>query len=394
MNFVALLVKHGADTHRPLQSAVMRGNLRAFRSLVDLGADITLRRPEDECGILQTAAFGGSVEIVQHLLESGLSPDPGHDGRETSPLFEAIRCREWQIVDILLDRGANVNAAPAVASEPRLSSCSTINDNIWPPPLSSETPLSMAIKNKNEIVANKLLERGASASPQTPVSTGTPLLHAIWNDMTNLVKTLLDGKADGNQRGTILNRGKPTFPLFLAAEKGDAKIINLLIGAGARINEQDDEGFSALHIAAASSNANILSLLIDDHHANLYPRLLNGSQPIHSAASKGNAKCVQILLDAGVDVNTTNNDGRTPLHWAAEGKQWDTVELLLDRKADINLKADESGLTALDLSHIAREGPNYYQRQMQEQTQRQMEGSPQSEAARLDRLLRRLWPRK
>lgn len=75
----------------------------------------------------------------------------------------------------------------------------------------------------------------------------------------------------------------------------------------------------------------LLKALVLQYHADINsPRLLNGSQPIHSAASRGTIAHVQILLNASAELDATNNDGRTPLHWV----RWDVVEFLLDRGAE------------------------------------------------------------
>ncbi|RAK89849.1 ankyrin, partial [Aspergillus costaricaensis CBS 115574] len=72
-------------------------------------------------------------------------------------------------------------------------------------------------------------------------------------------------------------------------------------------------------------------------------RLLNGSLPIHSAASRGTPENLGILLEAGADINATDDNGRTPLHWAADSGNWETTEALLDRGALVNVKSQDDG---------------------------------------------------
>ena len=56
------------------------------------------------------------------------------------------------------------------------------------------------------------------------------------------------------------------------------------------------------------------------------------------------------LLDAGVDVNTEDEDGLTALMWAIRGGTWgrrvEIVQLLLDAGANVNAKSD-NGITVL-----------------------------------------------
>ncbi|KAK7429549.1 hypothetical protein QQZ08_003928 [Neonectria magnoliae] len=97
-------------------------------------------------------------------------------------------------------------------------------------------------------------EGGASVTPDTPETTGTPLPYAVWEEDSSMISDLLERGADANQRGTVFGRTKSTFPLLLAIEKGNLDIVSQLIHAGAKVDDQDVEGFSLLHIAAAGKD--------------------------------------------------------------------------------------------------------------------------------------------
>ncbi|PWY62289.1 ankyrin [Aspergillus eucalypticola CBS 122712] len=85
-------------------------------------------------------------------------------------------------------------------------------------------------------------------------------------------------------------------------------------------------------------------------------RLLNGSLPIHSAASRGTPENLGVLLDAGADINATDDKGRTALHWAADSGNWETIEALLNRGALANVKSQDEGVnTPVDMACLARD---------------------------------------
>jgi len=61
--------------------------------------------------------------------------------------------------------------------------------------------------------------------------------------------------------------------------------------------------------------------------------------PLHRAAASSNAKLVQLLIDAGADVNVQNTVGATPLHVAvteADETCLEIVELLLYNGASLS----------------------------------------------------------
>jgi ankyrin repeat protein len=55
---------------------------------------------------------------------------------------------------------------------------------------------------------------------------------------------------------------------------------------------------------------------------------------------------IELLLNAGCDVNRQEKDGSTLLHYASMDSRVDTMKLLLDRGANINVK-DNGGETPL-----------------------------------------------
>ena len=65
---------------------------------------------------------------------------------------------------------------------------------------------------------------------------------------------------------------------------------------------------------------------------------------------KNDVYTVRRFIKNGVDVNRTDNMGRTPLHWASHLKEEQIVEELIKAKAKVNLK-DKSADTPLTLVH-------------------------------------------
>lgn len=291
----------------------------------------------------------------------------------------------------LIQRGADVNVFPQKPDERRLKGggghSSSDGRRWWPLDPICEPALTLAAKADDQDMAELLIRHGAMVTPNSDDTVGTPLLYAVRDQNTDPITALLDKGADPSQHGTIVKKDKPTFPLLVAAEKGDNKpdLLTPFLKAGSSANEQDSEGFSALHVAASSrvvGSSSSLKSLPHTRGANMNLRLLNGSLPIHSAASRGTPKNVGILLDAGAGINTVNDTGRTLLHWTADNSNWETIEYLLDcgAWADVKAHGDEGANTPVNLTYLARRRSIWARRTF----------SRDRKEERIDRLLRRL----
>ena len=80
------------------------------------------------------------------------------------------------------------------------------------------------------------------------------------------------------------------------------------------------------------------------------------SSPPHMAEIVNNPEEVKRLLNAGADVNVTDNeDGLTPLHHAARENAPEAAKTLIERGADVKAK-DENGWMPLDLARDENAG--------------------------------------
>jgi ankyrin repeat protein len=77
-----------------------------------------------------------------------------------------------------------------------------------------------------------------------------------------------------------------------------------------------------------------------------------GECPLHIAAVRGYLQAVSMLIDKGADVNAGDVRGLTPLHAAAWSGNNEIVALLIDKGADINAR-DEDGVTPLHAAALA-----------------------------------------
>ncbi|MEM7453319.1 MAG: ankyrin repeat domain-containing protein [Planctomycetota bacterium] len=111
----------------------------------------------------------------------------------------------------------------------------------------------------------------------------------------------------------------------------------------------DDELFDACENGDAPS----LKQLLQQNPGAIHMRTDDGDQPLHLACWQKAIGCVSLLLDAGADVNSTGDNGKTPLHYALlEGDENsnEIVRLLLESGANAKMREGIAGKTPLDLA--------------------------------------------
>ncbi len=136
-----------------------------------------------------------------------------------------------------------------------------------------------------------------------------------------------------------------------AAQDGDMKTVNVLAAKGVNVNAKDETGKTALlWVAPARDNPEMVRALIA-LGADASVKDNDGETALMIAASQDNPGIVEALLAAGVEIDATNNDGRTALMAAAFRANIDILKILLAKGADLKLK-DKQGKTAYDVAKL------------------------------------------
>jgi len=138
----------------------------------------------------------------------------------------------------------------------------------------------------------------------------TELLNAVLAGDVATAAALLKNGADCNSKNEA---GAPV--LMLAAGAGNLALVEVLIKADAEVDATDAHGWTALMKALFNYEQNrgfpdVVSELIKAG-ANIEHQVSYGTRPLMIAAGYGEARVVEVLLAAGVDVGATNEGGRT-----------------------------------------------------------------------------------
>lgn len=267
-------------------------------------------------------------DIAKRLLEAGadLHSQGGYYG---NALNAACSHGYVDVVEILLGKGANINAA---AGKDVLR------------------PLQYAACGGHERIVQQLLNQGASI---TPIETETTLQPALFDGHGNVARLLLENGTNLTMKPDSLLHYCTS--LAMAASQGYADIVDLLIAKGASINVQSPNKRCALSEATRNG------------HTKIVRRLLQGgaevnvtyNSPLLLASSEGNNEILDLLIQAGADVNlaSSNTSGLyrgdgNGIQLAAANRHADAVEMLLQIGADIYSTIGDSALQrALDDKH-------------------------------------------
>lgn len=298
---VQLLIKHGANVnkenkffgHSPLQIATFNRNISIFNLLIEHNAKI-------KNGFLCDAAYYGCNALIERLLELGASMEEQDTIYGATPLLNACMGGHINAINLLIEYGANMNALDN-AGRSAFMIAASITDN-----------------QKRENILELLQEHGAQNQINMLDQDGrTSLMLAMHKMNPYLVRYLLQKNALCNLQDAS-GRTVLTYYLY-AVEDGDwyrsdvkaaeaKEILKLLIKNNAPIDQRNAQGQTPLVQAVTS----------------IY------------AFRSGVQHFIKTLLDAGADINSQDNQGKTALDYALASGEDSLIKLLLQYKPHIS----------------------------------------------------------
>lgn len=292
------------DQSQSFFAQIRQGDIKAITATLKNPSLLELK-DEDGNTPLMHAAFYLDAKLTERFLKNGADPNATNKTGATALM--------WAVSDVekvrtLLKHGAKVNAASDAGN----------------------TPLIIASHQYGSAdVLKELLGRGADVRATTRDGE-SPVRAATRAGDVEALHVLLAHGADVNAvNRTAYSGSAEVSALMIAAQFGHRDCVDLLLEKGADV-----------HFASESGNA------------------------LHFAAFKDRKDIGRLLIERGVNVNTTgkrivsfrNDPGFTPLMYAAMTERNDPalVQLLIDRGANLNART-ASGETALSLARLRGE---------------------------------------
>ena len=208
-------------------------DLEMTRLLLEYGADINARSDDGRTAILVATGRAGAVPIVRLLLEYGA--DASDDSADTNPLFASARIGDADAIQLLLDRGVDVNKSGYGAIVWALKIGCRRCGELLAPRMSQQNLddalLFDAPPSGDAREMGFLIEHGASVNATDPEGH-TVLQRAAASDVVPLsvVTALIERGADVNA-----SDAKGQTAIGLAAQRGNRRLVDLLIKAGATL---------------------------------------------------------------------------------------------------------------------------------------------------------------
>ncbi|CAD8053328.1 unnamed protein product [Paramecium primaurelia] len=133
----------------------------------------------------------------------------------------------------------------------------------------------------------------------------------------------------------VISEGKGKKAIHFGASRGDLDVFKFLVKKGADITLLDDDKNNPFIIAVQHNHIQIVKYLIEVHHVDVnYQR--NTITALHLAAQQSAIPMIELLLQAGANINALSNYG-TPVSFAVAYQQNQSALHLIKKGADLNI---------------------------------------------------------
>ena len=330
-----------SDGRTALHIASDSGQLPTVEYLLERGAQGAATDNKGRLPLHWASASGHSkcVRTLYKLYPDKIDLKISSNDRERTSLHLAAANDQCKAVATLLECGASANAK--------------MRDGC--------TALHLAAAKNCVNCIKRLLDKNADFTMTNNV--GETLLHTVVG--ANSCSALLFLHQRQDRRSTVDDEAQQSVyvnsrtkngetPLHYSARAGCKQCFRNLLEMGADITARDNEGQTALHVAALKGSAVAAEQLCEElirrssHGASaLNQRNNERYTPLHCAIIHDHYDVVSLLLNYGADVQATDASAATPLLMATQKQDHRMIELLLQHGASVG---DVESNAALQIS--------------------------------------------
>lgn len=201
-----------------------------------------------------------------------------------------------------------------------------------------ENAIDFALRSKNQSCLVELVKLGVKLDETD--SDGNTVLHRQCEDQNLFnIQKLLMSKVDVN----IVNRNGLT-PLAIALKNKSMDIVSILIQFGARLDIQDSNGDTSVHILCKSKDWEVLQKIPLQNVINIQNK--KGETPVIVSLKNKNLELSRLLIQQGSNLNIADSEGNYPIILVLENNMMDLLNMILQGNVNINVK-NSKGVTPL-----------------------------------------------
>jgi ankyrin repeat protein len=312
-NTQTLLLKMNDDNAaQQLIVAIVQNDIAAASSLIS-SRSVNLN---DEPWPLHRAAQYGRVEIMTMLLEAGANINAVDKGQRTA-CHIATLWNSFDALKLLVERGANLVVDSIVGRSLLGTVAQYMRDERYAillldagAPLDGLSNFHVMKLVKSVAGFNRLMARGVNFTAIQDEDGATLCHHVACNVMREDDFRFLVNVCGNNAVRAVDNRGRTPLHWALFSSSGSDSAMRVLVELGAEIDRQDNSRETAL-IAASLYESSIVELLLAlGADVNLVAN--DGRTACHFAAQQPEPLVLCALVAAGGDLDEPNNKGETP----------------------------------------------------------------------------------
>ena len=169
-----------------------------------------------------------------------------------------------------------------------------------------KTPLMAAAREGDAAAVSRMISTGADVNAAN-AGGATALMFAALSGDPKVTSLLVRAGARTDAKAKL-----GWTALALAAVKGHTEVAEVLLDAGADQGVRDAYGWTPLMRAVDRRRSDFVKLLLDEPGADLGLRQEDGATALHIAAATGDLEIVRLLVSHGADRAAENYDGNTP----------------------------------------------------------------------------------
>jgi len=319
VNLLAAPGKQDGVSKSALHCAAIKGNVALTNSLIKQGADVNLADEDGNTPLYYSAKYtnrgqdngNGGLDVANILISN--HADLNKAGAAGPPLIAAITSNNFELADLLIEKGANAKGTAKDGSTALIS-------------------LVMQFRGAKDVVERAKLLVNAGVDVNAENKNGVTALAAACRNNSNgaLIEALLELGADPN----IVSNGQSAITLALS----NPETFKLLVKHGANLNSKFN-GQTLLHQSISyGSSSPTLSLLLSTGKVDVNTKNDAGETALYMAVTRGNINATQQLLVHGANPDLTNNALDTPLIRAVNNNSVEIVRTLIEYNANVNAK--------------------------------------------------------